>query len=251
MQLAVSPDTRWPGPFDDVIASATHAGFDSLGVWDAVAASDTRAAFDTAGLQCHEVLALAISRNEEKTLERAAALAEGAAVMGADWVLTLVAHPLGPDTAQIIERSAAIIHEAGARMAVEFSPLGPITSIGGALEVVDVAGSDRAGVLIDTWHFFRGDSTWDDLATIPVERIAYLQFDDALPAETDDLIGETLNRRAMPGEGEFDLERFTSTLRDRGWDGVVSVEVLSARLNELPLDDFMVRAHESTARFWR
>jgi len=45
--------------------------------------------------------------------------------------------------------------------------------------VLAEASAGRAGVLIDSWHFFRGDSTWEQLACIPLERIAYIQFDDA------------------------------------------------------------------------
>ena len=41
----------------------------------------------------------------------------------------------------------------------------------------------------------------------------------------------------MPGDGQFELERFVSTLRNRGWDGVVSVEVLNKDLRALPVDE--------------
>ena len=62
---------------------------------------------------------------------------------------------------------------------------------------------------------------------------------------------ETLNRRAMPGDGDFELERFASTLLERGWQGLVSVEVLSRDLRQLPVDEFAGRAYETTARYWR
>jgi hypothetical protein len=94
--------------------------------------------------------------------------------MGADWVLTVFRCPLTAETAPIVQRSAAVIAEAGAAMAVEFSPLGPISSIRSALGVVEVAngGGGRAGLLIDSWHFERGESTWDDLEAVPADQIA-------------------------------------------------------------------------------
>jgi sugar phosphate isomerase/epimerase len=67
---------------------------------------------------------------------------------------------------------------------------------------------------------------------------------------TPDRIDEALNRRAMPGTGVLELDRFTSTLRQRGWDGVVSVQVLSAEWRRHPLPDFARVAHDSAARFW-
>ena len=39
---------------------------------------------------------------------------------------------------------------------------------------------------------------------------------------------ESSHRRAVPGEGVLELDRFAETMRDRGYDGIVSVEVLSA-----------------------
>ena len=102
-------------------------------------------------------------------------------------------------------------------MAVEFSPMGPVSDIRSGLEVVDAAGPDHAGLMIDTWHFSVGASTFDDLAQVPLERIVYVQFDDALEPESESFMRETMNRRAAPGEGVLELERFASTLLDRGW----------------------------------
>jgi sugar phosphate isomerase/epimerase len=55
----------------------------------------------------------------------------------------------------------------------------------------------------------------------------------------------------LPGEGTLDLDRFASTLLDRGWDGTVSVEVLSADLRTLPADTLMRRLYHSAVPFWR
>ena len=96
-------------------------------------------------------------------------------------MLTVFLAPLDRVTTRLTGRCAAVLAEAGAGLAVEFSPLGPVPSIAAALEVADAAGAGRAGVLIDSWHFFRGDSTWEQLACIPLERIAYLQFDEPRP----------------------------------------------------------------------
>jgi sugar phosphate isomerase/epimerase len=116
--------------------------------------------------------------------------------------------------------------------------------------MVEAAGADKAGLLIDSWHFSFGDSTWEDLETVPLDRIAYVQFDDALRPVSDDLMDETLNRRAMPGAGFLELDRFAGTLLDRGWEGLVSVEVLSSELQALSIDDFARAAHDSTRRYF-
>jgi sugar phosphate isomerase/epimerase len=197
-------------------------------------------------------LALVVSEDEPKTSATAEQLAEAAATMNADWVLTIFRAPLSSETARIIERCAAMFAEAGAGMAVEFSPLGPISSIATGLEVMRVGNraGGRAGLMIDSWHFCFGESTWDDLATVSLEEIAYIQFDDALAPESADLMSETMSRRALPGDGILELDRFASTLLERGFDGTVSVEVLSAELQALSINEITSRIHATTSPYW-
>jgi sugar phosphate isomerase/epimerase len=105
--------------------------------------------------------------------------------------------------------------------------------------------------MIDSWHFCFGESTWHELAAVPLDDIAYVQFTDALvPESRERLVRETLHRRALPGHGVLDLDRFVATLRGNGYDGIVSVEVLSAGLRELPVDALVERLHDATAPYW-
>lgn len=63
-------------------------------------------------------------------------------------------------------------------------------------------------------------------------------------------MADTMDRRAMPGEGELDLRRFAGTLVDRGWSGWISVEVLSSELRRLEVEGFAGRAYASSAPYW-
>jgi sugar phosphate isomerase/epimerase len=179
-------------------------------------------------------------------------LAEAAEKIGAPWILTVFAAPLTVETEKVLQRCAAVFADAGAGMAVEFSPLGPISSIRKGMDVVQAVnrGAGRAGLMIDSWHFCFGDSTWDDLAQVPLDDIAYVQFADALAPESKSLARETMHRRALPGEGVLDLDRFATTLLERGWEGTVSAEVLSAELRALPVDTLVRRIYDTTAPFW-
>jgi len=100
-------------------------------------------------------------------------------------------------------------------MAVEYSPLGAIPTIREGMESVRAASrSSRAGLMIDSWHFWFSDNTWEDLAAVPLDAIAYLQFTDALqPESRQRLIRETLYRRALPGDGVLELRRNASRPR--------------------------------------
>jgi sugar phosphate isomerase/epimerase len=202
------------------------------------------------GIRCHEVLALVFSDDEPATIMAAEQLADAARVMDAAWVLTVFTTLPTPSA---VRRCADVLAEAGVGMAVEFSPLGPVSTITKGMEVVHAAsrGRGHARLLIDSWHFCFGDSTFDELAAVPLDDIAYVQFTDALEPLSDNLVRETLHRRAPPGECTPELDRFAATLLDRGWDGIVSVEVLNAELRELPVDFLARRLHDTTASFWR
>ena len=250
VELGLTPDGRWDIDLEELVDVARGAGFAALGLLASRADAEAAAAYAAAGLRCHELLALVVGDDGDSTVRYAGRLAEAAALVDADWVLTTFQVGLTADSAKVIERCAAMFSDAGAAMAVEFSPLGPMTSISDGLDVVRAAGAGRAGVMIDTWHFSFGDSTWEDLTAIPLEQIAYVQFSDAPEPLSDDGIHETMNRRALPGDGVLELERFASTLLDRDWEGLVSVEVLNEELRAIPVGDFAHRAYEATARYW-
>lgn len=251
IELGLTSDGRWGLGVSELVGPVKEAGFTSLGVAADSVGPGSGLEVRNAGLRCHELMALTVSNNEPATLASAEQLAEKATEVGAEWVVTVFATNMDRRAIALIDRCAAILSRSGARMAVEFSPLGSVTSIRGGLDIVSAVGPDRAGVLIDTWHFFQGDSTWTDLAEIPLERLAYIQFVDAPPPISSDRMDETMNRRVMPGAGTFELDRFATTLLERGWEGLVSVEVLNRELGSLPVGDFAREAHSRAARYWR
>jgi sugar phosphate isomerase/epimerase len=202
------------------------------------------------GLHCPDVIGLTVRRDDAEAVETAATLSEAAGALGAESILTLLFTRVSDQSLDRLERCAAQAAKVGARLAMEFVPGGPVSRISQALEVVDAIGADRMGVLIDTWHFFRGGSTWEELETIPLDRIALVQFDDALPVEGSDVMHETTDRRTWPGQGEFDLARFAQVLTGRGWSGLVSVEVLSSELRQLDVPAYTAAAYATAVPYW-
>jgi sugar phosphate isomerase/epimerase len=62
----------------------------------------------------------------------------------------------------------------------------------------------------------------------------------------DDMVDETINHRALPGEGDFPIREHVAALRDAGYPGPWGVEVLSAALRSLPIDEMFDRAYETS-----
>jgi sugar phosphate isomerase/epimerase len=257
--LSAGAPVRSIDDLDARFADVAAAGFRcvSLGLQDlepALSEADglprVAALLASHGLRCSDVISLTIRRDEQDALASARRIAVVASALGTRDVLTLLYTRVSEESLARFARCAEIVSEAGARLALEFAPETPVSSIREALTVVDNAPAGTAGVMIDTWHFFRGPSTWDDLASIPLGHIAFVQFDDALPKSSDDLMYEAMQRRTWPGRGEFDLSRFAATLTARGWSGLVSAEVLSEDLRRLDTLSFAQQAYASLLPYW-
>jgi sugar phosphate isomerase/epimerase len=182
-------------------------------------------------------------------------VAQYAAVLEPEWILTNVMAPVDDNVRAEFARCAAMVGDSGARLAVEYLPWTPVGSAGAALDLVRSVPDTGAHVLLDVWHHFRGPDEWEELDAVPLDAVAYVQFDDALPLTTDDptaeeLLEETCSRRAFPGEGEFDLHAYCKHLRAKGFDGVVSVEILNSGYRDMDPAEFARRAFSATRKFW-
>jgi hypothetical protein len=136
VQLALTPDGRWDFATADLVSAAGAAGFAAVGVnADRVDAAAVEA-YAAAGVRCHELLAFVVGDDESDMMTSAERLAGHAQTIGAEWVLTVFTAKVPP---QRIQRCAKLFDGAGAGMAVEFSPLGAIPSIGDGMEVVRAA----------------------------------------------------------------------------------------------------------------
>jgi sugar phosphate isomerase/epimerase len=96
-----------------------------------------------------------------------------------------------------------------------------------ALQLCDEIGAPNAGLLVDSFHWFCAQHTVDELKALPKERIVHVHINDAPDRPVDEQID---NDRIMPGDGIIDLVGFLRALKAAGYDGAVSVEVLSRTL---------------------
>lgn len=101
-------------------------------------------------------------------------------------------------------RLADISRVEGARMVIEGFTFSTARTVGDALALAELAGSD-VGLTIDTLHVIRTGGSWADVAAVPPERIVHVQLDDGPLAAPADLYLEATRERLPPGEGEFDI----------------------------------------------
>ena len=152
---------------------------------------------------------------------------------------------------------AEILGEYGCRLGLEF--IGPKTlrqdkkhefiyTMDGMLALCSDLGSN-VGLLLDLWHWYTSRGTWEDLAKLSNDDIVNVHVNDA-PAgvPVDEQID---NKRCLPGEtGVLDIVRFLTVLDAMGYDGPVTAEPFSARVNALSPQDALRETSEAMHRAW-
>ena len=242
---------------DDLLVASADAGFGLVGLdmysLDQLEVSPGTVArsLQRHGLSCFEMLGLSVDGDEEASLAMARAVARWVGEAHAEWVLTVVSAPVDDELIDRFGRCADLVAVEGGRLALEFLPFLPVSTIASARAVCDVVGAARARVLIDSWHVFRGTDTTADVAATPVDAIGYIQFDDALPV-AGALHDEVMTRRIWPGKGEFDLGAFAEAIKATGYRGPISVELLNEqwRLDGLRPAEFARRAMQTSRPFF-
>ncbi len=243
-QVAAAADAGYPMLSPDVFSIRAHlaAGGSLAQLADALSERQ---------LACLDLAGLTIGADETRTKHEADELLEMARALGCTWVQVRVVDEVDDRIANLFTWSAERFGASDVGLAVEFSPLTTVQTIADARELLAGAGgAARTGVIVDTWHFFRGDDYWPDLEALAVDELAFVQFSDGLSAGNKPG-HDTLHRRALPGHGEFDLDRFSACLRAKSFRGPVSVEVLSEDLRALPVEEFARRTVETSLPYWQ
>jgi sugar phosphate isomerase/epimerase len=117
-----------------------------------------------------------------------------------------------------------------------------------AWDVVARTGRSNVGLVLDTWHFYRGAGTLDMVVKLPPGAIRTVQISDgtAVPPAGMDYLTDTLANRLVPGEGEFDLESVIRCVDASGSDVAWDMEICSTELDALPGPDAAIRAAQAT-----
>jgi sugar phosphate isomerase/epimerase len=250
----------------DRCAQAERAGFKGIGIWHADlehiletrTLDELKTLLDEHGLEQLELECLLDWFLDPSDENRRAAdatrelLFEAAAVLEPHHIKVANIFGRPCELSVLTERYAALCAEAaerhGARMVYEFMPPDPnVRDVDTALAVVQGAGSANAAIAIDTWHMAKLGIELDDLRRIPAQYLGWVELSDGQWENMPDPVDETVNHRALPGEGEFPIREYVAAVRDAGYDGPWGVEVLSEQLRRLPIDQIFDRAYETSA----
>ncbi|PNU06432.1 sugar phosphate isomerase/epimerase family protein [Novosphingobium guangzhouense] len=161
-----------------------------------------------------------------------------------------------PDTytqAELVEHYATICRRAaphGLTCDIEPIPMWGIPRLEDALKIIELSGVTNSGIVLDTTHFFRGETPLDILASMPGDLVTTVQICDGYMPATASLEDECFHR-LWPGEGGFQLNAMIDLLDDIGGLKAVGPEIFAPTyaLERTPAEDIAIMARESMLRF--
>jgi sugar phosphate isomerase/epimerase len=138
--------------------------------------------------------------------------------------------------------------DAGTTVSLEIFPDSNVRDLPTAIAIAKGADPRFGGLLLDVWHFYRGDIPYADIGTIPPEYIKHIEIDDAAVARVGSVIEDTLLRRKLPGEGDSDVPAFLAAVAATGYQGLYGVEILSDEIRKLSPAEAARRSFQATMR---
>jgi sugar phosphate isomerase/epimerase len=250
----------------DRCEQAARVGMSGIGLWHADlkkvletrTLAEVKQLFDDHGLHHLELEFLGdwfLDSDDERRRasdERRALLFEAAAELPAHHIK--VGNLVGTECelSQIVEKYAELCADAArytdAKIVYEFMPYDvQVNDIDTALEVVEGADAPNGGVAFDTWHLGKLRLEPDELRRIPSRFVSWVELSDGPYEYAEDRLDEVINRRQLPGEGEFPVAEYVAVCRELGYDGPWGIEVLSEELRSLPIEQIFDRAYETTS----
>jgi 4-hydroxyphenylpyruvate dioxygenase len=114
------------------------------------------------------------------------------------------------------------------KLALEFRSRTPFcASLATARTLIDAAEEANLGICLDLFHYYTGPSKLEDIAQLPVERLFHVQLCD-LAGVAREVASDA--DRIFPGEGDFHLRPILQLLREKGYSGAVSLELMNPEL---------------------
>jgi len=261
MKSCVNGATTMPYSLEQDIAAAAQAGFEGLEIWwDKLVAflekhstDDLKQLLESSGLIPVSICPLRIwpfrdSEPARQEFRDAVQLAPQVgckllavcpdfqpARLGREEALTIHAKELA-----VMARLAA---ENGVRLAIE--PIGGHTLVPGpteALQLIEMAGApENVGILMDLFHYFRSGVTDQEIEAIPLDKLDIIHVNDCEDGALNEL---TDARRLYPTLGVIPARQL-SLLKDRGYDGYLSVEIFRPEYWEQPIEEITGRAYST------
>jgi sugar phosphate isomerase/epimerase len=158
------------------------------------------------------------------------------------------------DVAQLTEEFGLLCQEAaqrGTKVLFEMLPaaFSRVPSLDQVLSICRGSGARNGGIMLDNLHLQR-------TATPPQHIVSKIGRDIPLGVEINDgarampvnFLDSVVNKRLLPGDGEFDIGAFLDAVWTQGYDGPIGVEVLNEYIRKWSLETAATEAFAKTQR---
>jgi len=113
-----------------------------------------------------------------------------------------------------------------------------------ASEIIKRAKCKNSGIVLDLFHFYRGNSSIEDLKVIKPDDILIVHLDDAMDFPRKELIG--YKHRLYPGKGIIPVKEILSTLKEMQYQGWFSIELFNQEYWTSDPKEIAAKAREMT-----
>ncbi len=245
MKIALNGATTMKADLETDIRAAAEAGFDLIEIWAAKlrvflrtrTVDDLKSLLSESGLQPYSINSIehVTFRSDDdyaKITAECEELSSIAGQIGCPYIVVVPGKlPAGATKEQIIDESVRVLNEladiAGAHgVSLAFEFLGQtdcsVQTLDLCNEIVEKVNRDNVGNVLDTFHFYAGNSTFEAIDTLRPEKLFIFHINDA-----EDLPKETLTdaERLYPGEGILPIKEIKARFDKIGYDRMVSIEI--------------------------
>ena len=248
------------------VQTAAKAGFTAMGFWHAdiveirknYSFRDMKRILDDHGITQVEVEWLldwfCTDQRRAASDQTRALLLEAAEALGARHIKI---GDLGNDCAgvpQMTEEFGLLCDQAaerGTNVLFEMLPaaFSRAPSLDQVLAICSGSGARNGGIMLDNLHLQRTGTPPEDIVRkigrgIPLG----VEINDGTLAVPVNFPDSVVNKRLLPGDGEFDIAAFLCAVWTQGYEGPVGVEVLNEYIRKWPLETAATEAFTKTRR---
>ncbi|CAN5411683.1 2-keto-myo-inositol isomerase [soil metagenome] len=266
MKIALNGATTMHADLSTDIKAAGAAGYNLLEIWSAKlyryletkTTADLKAELSAAGIDPYSINSIehVTFRNGEdysKIKAECKTLSQIAAEIGCPYIVLVPGKlPDNASKAEIVDESVRVLKELGdiaaahgVSLAFEF--LGQtdcsVQTLDLCNEIVERVGRENIGNVVDSFHFYAGNSTFGAIDSMRAEKLFIFHINDA-----EDLPKESLTdaQRLYPGEGILPLREMKEHFDKIGYDRMVSIEIFRPEYWEQDPFEVAVKAKAAT-----
>jgi sugar phosphate isomerase/epimerase len=122
-------------------------------------------------------------------------------------------------------------------------------SLDAVLAICKGSGAKNGGIMLDNLHLQRTATDPQDIVRkIPPGLPLGVEINDGMLASPVNFLDSVVNKRLLPGDGEFNIAAFLDAVWTRGYDGPIGVEVLNEYIRKWPLETAAAEAYAKTLK---